>query len=112
VQNITMTNNLYVAPNLTTGSHSTAPVQIQNGDLSGFKLIANNVWPMPTILTYAQGGINFVGTQMNSGGYKTPAEWDAYACVKNEQYHDCTLTTSYQVSLGGVTAGAAMKRAA
>jgi hypothetical protein len=112
VEAISVSNNLYVAPNYETGSSSTAPMQILCGDLSGFRTICDNVWPLPTITTYAEGGINYVGTGNNSSCYKTPAEWEAYAQVKHDQYKDVTLSTTYQVSLGGITAGAAMKKAA
>ncbi|MEO6435307.1 MAG: hypothetical protein ABIP55_06045, partial [Tepidisphaeraceae bacterium] len=57
---------------------------------------------------YAEGGINFVGTRSNSDCYKTPAEWEAYAQVKNDQYKDVVLSSDYLVSLGGITAGAHM----
>ena len=50
VDGLTVTNNLYVAPNLVTGSYATAPMDILNNDLTGFKLISDNVWPSPTIL--------------------------------------------------------------
>jgi hypothetical protein len=112
VSGVTVSNNLYIAPNYVTGSASTAPLQILCGDLSGFRAISNNVWPMPTILNYADGGINWVGTAGNSSCYKTPAEWEAYNQVKGDQYKDVTLSTSYCVSLGGITAGANMKMAA
>jgi hypothetical protein len=87
-------------------------MQIRNGDLSGFRVISDNVWPMPTILAYADGGINFVGTKSDSGSYKTPAEWEAYSQVRHDQYNDVTLSTSWKVSLGGITAGSSMKKAA
>lgn len=112
IEAVSVSNNLYVAPQFTTGAAGAAPMQIKCGDLSGFRLISDNVWPMPTILSYADGGINYVGTAGNGSCYKTPAEWEAYAQVKNDQYKDVTLSTSYKISLGGVTAGADMKMAA
>ncbi len=113
VTDFTLTHNLYVAPNLVTGSYNAAPVDILNKDLSGFKLIADNIWPSPTILDAAHGGINYVGAdQTTNAGYKTPAEWDAYSVVQHEQFMDVTLTNSYMINAGGTTAGAAMKKAA
>jgi len=112
VEAITVSNNLYVAPNYETGSSNTAPMQILCGDLSGFRTISDNVWPLPTITTYADGGINYVGTGNNSSCYKTPAEWEAYAQVKNDQYKDVTLSTAYKITVGSVIAGADMKMAA
>ncbi len=81
-------------------------------DLSGFRLISNNVWPLPTILAYAEGGINYLGTKGDASCYKTPAEWEAYKQVKNDQYKDVTLSTSWKISLGGITAGSSLKKAA
>ena len=85
---------------------------ILNKDLAGFRLIANNVWPEPTILDSADGGINYVGTSGGSSGYKTPAEWEAYNVVQNDQYEDVTLGSTYRITLGGVTAGSNLKKAA
>ena len=112
VTDVTLTNNLYVAPKLVTGSYNSAPVDILNKDLTGFTLISDNVWPSPTILANADGGINYVGNGTDSSGYKTPAEWEAYSVVQHDQYMDVTLTNSYEASTGGVTAGADMKMAA
>jgi hypothetical protein len=112
VEAVTVSNNLYVAPNYETGTDNSAPLQILYGDLSGFRTISDNVWPMPTIRSYADGGINYLGTAGNSSCYKTPEEWEAYSQVRNDQYQDVTLSTSYRISLGGITAGADMKMAA
>jgi hypothetical protein len=113
ISGFTVTNNLYVAPNLVTGEYNAAPMEVETGDLSGFKVIADNVWPMPTITISAGGGINFVGTSSVVGNnYKTPEEWEALPQVKHDQYKDVTLSTSYMVSLGGITAGADMQKAA
>jgi hypothetical protein len=112
VAGVTITNNLYVAPNLTTGEHYAAPIQINNKDLAGFRLIANNVWPEPTILDSANGGINYVGDGNGNNGYKTPAEWEAYNVVHNDQYKDVKLGDTYKITLGGITAGASLKKAA
>ncbi|MEA2709748.1 MAG: hypothetical protein QOF78_2349 [Phycisphaerales bacterium] len=112
VEDVTVSNNLYVAPNFETGALDSAPMQIKTGDLSGFRTICDNVWPMPTILAYADGGINYVGTGADASCYKTPAEWEAYGQVKHDQFQDVTLTSSYKVSLGGITAGASLKKAA
>ena len=105
---ITVTNNLYVAPNYVTGgTGSAAPLQIHDKDLSSFKLITDNVWPMPTFGALAKGGINYVE---DSDGYKTPAEWDAFVQVKHDQYKDVALSSSYMIKLEGVSAGADMDR--
>ena len=110
VDGVTVTNNLYVAPKFVTGSYDSAPMQICNSDLTGFRDIRDNVWPMPTILQYADGGINYVGSSSGTAAYKTPAEWEAYGQVQHDQFKDVTLVGSYMVSLGGITAGADMTK--
>jgi hypothetical protein len=108
VDGVTVSNNLYVAPHFETGSYDAAPLQILCSDLSGFRVICDNIWPDATILQYADGGINYVGTNSGSSCYKTPSEWEAYSQVRNDQYKDVVLTNCYLVSLGGTTAGAHM----
>ncbi len=60
------------------------------------------------------GGINYVKLRMepSAAGYKTPSQWEAYSVVKIDQYDDVQLSDTYSATIGGVTAGAAMKRAA
>jgi hypothetical protein len=102
---VTVINNVYVAPHLTIGDHNATPISINNKDLSGFKLIANNIWP--DAIETDDGGINYVG-----GDYKTPAQWEAYQVVQHDQYKDVALGSTYSITLGGVSAGATMKKAA
>ncbi len=102
VDGFTLTNNVYIAPHLETGAYESAPVYVAAGDLNGFRLISDNVWPMPTIGASAHGGINIVGE------YKTADQWEAYVQVKDDVFKDVTLGSTYTVSVDGVTAGAAM----
>ena len=96
--------NFYVAPSLETGPYSAAPVDIDNGDLAGFRSISDNVWPQPTMHDGSGAGINIVGS------YKTATQWEAYVQVDHDQFKDVTLSSSYMITLGGTTAGADMSK--
>jgi hypothetical protein len=105
---IALVNNLFVAPNLVTGTTSAGPVFVLDNDLSSFSKIDGNVWPTPTIAAYAQGGINYVWPSWsNSAGYKTPAEWEAYGVVIKDYYQDTAVSSSYAPSTSSVAANAA-----
>jgi hypothetical protein len=102
-----------VAPNIRLGSNGTAPVYVGYSNLSGFTSIGGNVWPAPTSVgTWAQGGINFVGTAWISSGYQTPAQWDAQPAVQADTFNNVTLGDSYQITMASQVAGAPVKMAA
>jgi hypothetical protein len=84
VDGVTLDNNLYVAPSLETGPYSAAPVDVDNGDLTGFRSISDNVWPQPTMHDGSGAGINIVGS------YKTATQWEAYVQVDHDQFKDVT----------------------
>ncbi len=110
---VTLTNNLYVMPNMATGGGS-ASVYVGDNDLAGFKSISYNVWQKPkSILLWAQGGVNWVrSTFGDAAGYKDVKEWDAYSQVSNDAFSVTSLsgwaptTTStaanYAVKIAGV----------
>src|SRR5207253_5274934 len=83
---ITLTHNLYVAPNFTAGSFGAAPVYVTDTSLDSFTTIADNVWPAVHGTGYTQGGMNFIGSKFTAAGYQTPTEWEAQAKVKNDKY--------------------------
>ena len=108
VEGITLTHNLYVAPNHTTGSYGTAIVYIEDDDMDSFRQVSNNIWNVPTTLGYAQGGYFYLWNNWSdSRGYLTPQEWDSYSVVSNEKFQDVTLATNiFQATVSGTTAGA------
>jgi hypothetical protein len=113
VNGIVMQDNLFIAPSLRLGSYGSAPVYVNADNLSCFTLITGNVWPDPvSIGTYAEGGINFVGTQMLSSNYLTAAQWNSQSEVGSDYFQNVVLGDSYQISLSGDLAGAAIKMAA
>lgn len=95
VNGINLINNLYVAPNLTTGTSGGAPVFVYDTDLSSFNKISGNVWPKPSSDLYAEGGINYVWpTWSNSDGYRTPTEWENFGQVIKDYYEDTSFNSS------------------
>ncbi|HSU66184.1 MAG TPA: hypothetical protein VLJ39_04915, partial [Tepidisphaeraceae bacterium] len=106
---ITLTQNLFIAPNLQLGWSSSAAVLVQAPDLSGFAQIADNIWPAPVTTTQGVAGVvNYVAGYASPTNYLTPAQWDAQNGVDNDQFTNAALSSGvYQLTINGVTAGAA-----
>lgn len=109
---ITLKNNLWIVPSFEAGTPS-APVYVAGTNLEMFKEISNNVWPKPVSYNkYGQGGIHYIWPKWSdSRGFQTPAEWDAFAQVKDEEYEN-TRTSAGLMPLRGTiasTAGDAVK---
>jgi hypothetical protein len=99
---ITLANNLFLAPKLITGASGAAAVFVYDNDLSSFDKISNNVWPMPEMTKYAEGGINYVWPNWsNSAGYKTPAEWNALGVVGTDYFEDISYNSTSAAPTGG-----------
>jgi hypothetical protein len=106
-------NNVYVAPNLQTGAYNTAAMYVLAGNLNGFSEISGNIWPTVNALAYANGGTHYLwASWSNSEGYKDGKEWEAYSQVQNDVYQNVTLKNTYTASVGGVTAGSSLDKAA
>jgi hypothetical protein len=90
---ITLMNNMWVAPNIVASTRGTAPVYVADTDLSAFKRISNNVWPTPAKFdAYGQGGIHYVWPYWSDArGYQTQAEWDKFGVVSDESYSNSSL---------------------
>ncbi|HEV2292213.1 MAG TPA: PKD domain-containing protein [Tepidisphaeraceae bacterium] len=105
---VTLANNLYVAPNLQTGSSQTASVYVDDSGLSSFKFIDNNVWANAQASLWAQGGQNYVyASWSNQAGYKDPSEWNAYGVVGTDVFSDVAVSSSYTPSSSSVVNGTA-----
>ncbi|HEX8912401.1 MAG TPA: PKD domain-containing protein, partial [Humisphaera sp.] len=87
---VTVGRNTYVAPNLAGGINGNAGVYVLAGDLSGFKRIFDNTWPLPaTNIKYAQGGVMWVANgYTGQAGFKDPTEWLAYPQVDGDVFKD------------------------
>jgi hypothetical protein len=96
---ITVENNLYIAPNLAIGSNGNAPVYVDAPDLSNFRIFRDNVWSLPgTTNGWAAGGINFVGTSYANPDYLTPTAWDAKSQVTNDTFATVQISSNYTPS--------------
>ena len=108
VDGITLVNNLYVAPSMTTGTSGAAPVFVYENDLADFDLITNNVWEKTGMDSYAEGGINYVfGYWSDRSGYRTPDEWNAMSGVGTDVFADTSISSSYAPSSSSAAATAA-----
>jgi hypothetical protein len=110
VDGVTLTNNVYVAPNLKAGSAGTAAVYVAQSDLSSFNSIDNNTWPSPSRSNgFARGGIAFVGTSYTSENHKTPTEWNSLGKVGDDQFTDVGMNNISNIirltTDGGTQAG-------
>jgi hypothetical protein len=105
VAGITLTNNLYVAPNITPGVGTTSGVYVNGNSLSSFREISGNVWPTAHPNSYAQGGVNFVGASMSSSGYRDAAEWNALPQVGDDTFESATVDGTYSLVIGDQTVG-------
>jgi hypothetical protein len=100
---LTLTNNLYVAPNLDFSGIANAAVLVTAPDLNDFNIISGNIWPASNA---PSGAVNFVNGSWYANGGQTPAQWNANSNVQNDQFQDVALPAGvYQTSLNGVTAG-------
>ena len=103
-QDVSLANNLYVAPNLYAGFHSTSILQINANNLNGFDTIENNVWADPDYLPWADG-ILWLGTGSGNSGFIHQGEWLAQSRVHNDRFSDTSINSQYRPN-GGVAATA------
>lgn len=111
VDGITLTSNLYVAPNFSPGVDAAAAVYVNDTDLRSFRTIANNVWPSgDNGIGWAQGGVNYLGTNWTNQNYRDPTEWNAMPQVQTDYFVDVNLANGAQrYSVGGVVAGSSLR---
>jgi hypothetical protein len=105
---ITVTDNLYIAPNDQLGWNANAGVEVSAPDLSAFALISGNIWPAPVSNGQGlQGIVNYFAGSATVTGYVTPSQWDSMS-GSNDQFDNVSVPSgTYQVTLNGVTAGSA-----
>ncbi|HQY87237.1 MAG TPA: hypothetical protein PK402_01175, partial [Tepidisphaeraceae bacterium] len=111
IDGLTLTSNLYVAPNLIPGQYNSAPVFVSDSDLSGFKKITNNLWPTGmNAIPWIQGGVNFVGTSMTPDNWLDGGEWNALDKVGEDFFQDVTLSSRsvHTITIGTKKFGSAL----
>ena len=105
-QNVNVEDNLLVAPKLQTGEGQ-GIISVDANNLDMFGTISDNVWAIPSPSGWAQGGYFYVNAKGGvQSGYLTPAEWAATGVPTGDVYENVTLTSTYMVSVNGLTAGA------
>jgi PKD repeat protein len=94
---LTVQNNLWIAPKLLPGTGGSAAIFVIEKSTAMFKLVSNNVWPMPSVFNpYAAGGMIYFWTSWAPpSGYYTPAAWNALAQVYNDRFSQIPVTNGY-----------------
>jgi hypothetical protein len=108
-----MDYNLFVAPDFVTGAGS-GIIYVDNNDLRSFSQILDNVWPVPKVIQWADGGVFYVNSEVGvRAGYLTPAQWEATGVASGDVYDNVVLPTGkFEVTLDGFTAGSDVGAAA
>ena len=111
---VTLTNNLYAAPNLHNGVDTSSAVYVHAGDLRAFGLIDGNIWPIASGFNgAAPGAVTYIAGSAFPTGYLNADQWNAMAQVRTDLFEDISVIgTNYQATANGVTAGASGKIAA
>lgn len=107
-QNISVTNNIEVAPNLDWSGEGAGGVVVDASNLSSFTSISNNIWPqIPAGSQIAGDNYLWPVSGDPADGYMSNAQWAQLPQVHGEQYENVDLSGDvYSVTLNGVTAGA------
>ncbi len=101
---VSLANNLYVAPDLYVGPNGTALLQVHASNLSGFETIENNVWADADYLSWADG-LLWVGTGGGNSGFQTKQDWLGYSKVNDDKFDDTSLDNQYRPNGVATTAG-------
>ncbi len=89
---ISLTNNLFVDPVFETGAYQSAPVYVQDADLSAFSTISHNVWPTPVATLWVPGAEFYVAPSWGlASGYLTAAQWAKMPQVNGDVYGSTAL---------------------
>jgi hypothetical protein len=107
-QGIHVTNNLFVDPNYQTGAGA-GFIKVDENDMNSFSEIKDNVWSLPSVVGWAQGGVFFVSSDVSSqSGWLTPAEWEATGIPTGDVYENVTLGSTFSTTIDGFTAGSSL----
>ncbi len=93
-KNVTVTNNVFYQD----GVSRPINIRIVDTDLKMFDLIDNNIWQ--------SNSANYVDPGAVVTGYKYASAWNSYAEVGDDLFIGFNLGSGFQISAGGVTAGA------
>ena len=93
---ITISNNLYTAPNLYAGNNGTVTVWIDDSSLSGVRKIDNNVWADAEYTGWAGGNMFVTTPGAGNASFKNEQEWLAYSKIDKDVFSDVNLDGSFK----------------
>jgi hypothetical protein len=89
-------NNLYIAPELETGSYGSAIMFVLEENLSEFSSIENNCWPVPADFEWVGDGYHYLWPYWsNAEGFMNMSEWGELTQTGNDAYENVTLDANY-----------------
>ena len=104
-EDLYVANNLYVSPELATGSYGSAIMFVLEPDLSEFSAIENNCWPVPDDFEWVGDGYHYLWPYWsNAGGFQNVGEWSELTETTNDVYENITLDENYAPE-GGAAIG-------
>jgi hypothetical protein len=110
---ITVTNNLFIAPNLQLGKSAAAPVYVGMNNLSAFRQISGNIWPDAQGLKLTNGGVNYIGASWGqNNAYQSVESWENYDVVQGDQFINVDEKSLDSLKIGPDTAGSTIRLAA
>jgi PKD repeat protein len=106
VAEVLVANNLYIAPELETGSYRTAVIFVLARDLGAFTTIRDNLWPVPRRFAWVPEAYHYVWDQWSSaGGYQTPEQWAQRPQTARDEYERLALDEAFRPPAGSAADG-------
>src|SRR5688572_3787762 len=99
IADVSVTDNIYIAPNLQFGPYQSAVMVVQAANLNGFTTISGNLWPANNTDGWAQRGVHYVGSGNVQSGYMDQAEWLAFAVVGDDRFGTANPDTAVSMVL-------------
>jgi hypothetical protein len=109
---ITVTNNLFAAPNLQPGDNFATSVMIKANTANAVALFNDNVWAATTPMNnyYHVGSVNYISPGLDAFAFVDANEWNAMPNVGTDVFKsvNVTLGGNLTVAVNGTTAGAVL----
>ena len=110
---ITVTNNLFAAPNFEPGSDSAASVYIVAATAGSIAYDNNNIWAPATGVSHlAPDAVNFIGTGNSMSSFLSASQWNALPNVGTDVFKSVAITDSTLTTAGATTLTGAILPAA
>jgi hypothetical protein len=109
---ITVTNNLFAAPNLQPGDNFATSVMIKANTANAVAWFDNNVWAATTPMNdyYHVGSVNFISPGADPWAYVDANQWNAMPNVGTDAFKSVSVKLGGNLTVGvnGTTAGAVL----